>query len=137
MAKLTEKQINILLKAAKQLTWVGNLYPYEESWIDKAAADGTNTRTFGKVGPRRLRVITHVAALNAVTSCTFIKLCHRSSGRILIDKVGVAPLIGETVNWDGFRIMGEGGYDEVSFLSCSSGDDLYAMTSGYEIMLED
>lgn len=132
--ELTEKQIETLLKAAETVLGGARVQEYHEIFSDLAADAGTNTKDFSRVDSTRLRVITHIAALNSVTSCTFIKLCHIDGGQTGIDKVGVAPLTGETVNWDGFMILGEGDYSQVLWLGCSSGDDLYAVVSGYEII---
>jgi len=133
MEGLTEQDIKTLVKAAEMGLGGSRMQVYEEVFFDNSASNGTNTKNFSRIEPGRIRVITHIAALNAVTSCTYIKSCHYEGGRLAIDKVGVAPLIGETVNWDGMMILGEGDYSQVSWLNCSSGDDLYAVISGYEI----
>jgi len=134
MAELTEKQIEDITKAAETILGGSRVQAYEEIWSDLAASSGTNTKNFPRVDPDRIRVITHIAALNATTSPTFIKLCHINGGQTAIDKVGVAPLIGESVNWDGFYIMGGSDYSQVLWLGCTSGDDLYCVVSGYEIL---
>ena len=133
MAEFTQSEIETLVKAAEMGLGGSRMQVYEEIFFDNSAGSGTNTKNFSRVEPGRIRVITHFAALNAVTSNTFIKFCHYSGGQLAIDKVGVAPLVGETVNWDGMFILGEGDYAQALWLSCSSGDDLYAVISGYEI----
>ena len=134
MAELTEKQIEAIIKAAETILGGARVQAYEEIWSDLAAGSGTNTKDFPRVDANRIRVITHIAALNSVSACTFIKLQHINGGQTAIDKVGPAPLIGETVNWDGFYIMGGGDYSQVQWLGCTSGDDLYCVVSGYDIL---
>lgn len=134
MAEFTEEEIKTLVKAAEIGLAGARVQVYEEIFKDIVANDGTNTKDFSRVDSRRLRVITHIAALNSVSSCTFIKLCHQSGGQLAIDKVAPAPLTGETVNWDGVYIMGGGDYSQVLWLGCTGGDDLYAVVSGYEII---
>lgn len=131
--EFTEKQIETLVRAAEKGLTGDRVQVYEEIWFDLTATTSTRTKDFTRCPTGKIRVITHMAALNSVTSCTFIKLCHINGGQTAIDKVGVAPLIGETVNWDGFIILGEGDYAEVQWLGCTSGDDTYAVVSGYEI----
>lgn len=134
MAEFTEEEIKILVKAAEIGLAGARMQVYEEIFKDIIAGNGTNTKNFSRVDSKRLRVITHIAALNSVSACTFIKMCHQSGGQLAIDKVAAAPLTGETVNWDGAYIMGGGDYSQVLWLGCTSGDDLYAMVSGYEII---
>ena len=135
MVELTKEQIDAILKSLEMSLGGYRVIPYEEIYRNLAAASGTNTKDFTVVEPKRIRVITHIAALNATRSNTFIKLCHVSHGATAIDKVGVAPLTGETVNWDGFYILGGGDYAQVLWLVCSSGDDIYATIAGFEILL--
>ena len=131
--ELTEEQIKTLVRAAEIGLAGKRVQVYEEIYYKDSASAGTNTKDFTRCDSGKIRVITHIAALNGTSSSTFIKLCHINGGQTGIDKVGVAPLIGETVNWDGFMILGEGNYSEVLWLGCTSGDDLYAVVSGYEI----
>uniref|UniRef100_A0A6M3XS80 Uncharacterized protein n=1 Tax=viral metagenome TaxID=1070528 RepID=A0A6M3XS80_9ZZZZ len=132
--ELTEKEKEALIRFVETVLGGARVQEYHEIYTDLAASTGTNTKDFTTVHPRRLRVITHVAAVNNISSCTFIILRHIDGGQTAIDKTGVAPLIGETVNWDGFMILGEGDYTEVEWQGCTSGDDIYAVVSGYEII---
>lgn len=134
MAEFTEDEIKTIVKAAEVGLAGARVQVYEEIFKDIIAESGTNTKNFSRVDYKRLRVITHIAALNSVSACTFIKLCHQSGGQLAIDKVVPAPLTGETVNWEGIYIMGGGDYSQVLWLGCTSGDDLYAVVSGYEII---
>jgi len=131
--EFTKEQIKTLVRAAEIGLAGERVQVYEEIFSDLVGGAGTNTKDFTRCESGKIRVITHMAALNAVTSCTFIKLCHQNGGQTGIDKVSAAPIIGETVNWDGFMILGEGDYASVLWLGCSNGDDLYAVVSGYEI----
>ena len=134
MAELTEKQIEILVKAAETVLGGARVQVYNEIVHSEAASASTHTRDFSLVRPGHLRVITHVAALNASRSSTFIRICHIEGGKTAIDKVGIAPLTGETVNWDSFRILGESDYTRILWLGCTIGDTLWAVVSGYEII---
>lgn len=135
MTELAEAEIKALVEAARQQTWGAKIFPYEERWQDKAASDGTNEHDFAKVDPRRTRVITHMAAYNDVSACTFIYLKHNVRGVDLVDAGAVAPLIGEVVNLPSPITLGADDYMLVSFEGCTSGDDLYAVVNGYEIIL--
>jgi len=132
--ELTEKEKEALIRFVETVLGGARVQEYHEIFTDLSANTGTNTKDSSTVDSRRLRMITHVAALNNVSGCTFIKLQHVDGGQVAIDKTGVAPLIGETINWDGLMILGEGDYTRVQWLGCSSGDDLYAIVSGYEII---
>lgn len=131
--ELTEEQIKTLVRAAEIGLAGARVQVYEEIWSTTVATVGTNTKDFTRCDPDKIRVITHMAALNSVSACTFIKLRHVNGGQTATDKVGVAPLTGETINWDGFMILGESDYAKVQWLGCTDGDDLDAVVSGYEI----
>lgn len=135
--ELTKEQIETLVKAAEMGLGGSRFQVYEEIFLDRSASSTTNTKTFRRVETGRLRVITHMAAVNDTSSPTFINLCHYSGGQKAIDKAEPAPAIGETVNWDGFIILGEGDYAQIEFEGCTSGDDLYAVVSGFEIFRRD
>uniref|UniRef100_A0A6H2A0X6 Uncharacterized protein n=1 Tax=viral metagenome TaxID=1070528 RepID=A0A6H2A0X6_9ZZZZ len=135
--ELTEKQINAIMRAVGQLTWHGKVIPYERNWQDKAATAGTNNHEFDKVDPRRIRVITHAACYNDVSACTFIYIQHWNGRELVEDEGGVAPAIGEIVRFAGMLVLPPNGYMAVSFEGCTSGDDLYAVVSGYDVLLEE
>ena len=131
--ELTEEEIKVIVEAAKKGLTGDDVQIYEEIYKDTSGAVTTRIKDFTKCPIGKIRVITHIAALDATSSPTYIKLCHQNGGELAIDKVGVAPPTGETVNWDGFFIIGELDYAEVIWLGITSGDDLYAVISGYEI----
>ncbi len=134
MAELTEKQIEDIVRAAETILGGARVQEYHEILQAKVAGEASPTWDCSRVDSRRLRVITHIAALNATTSSTFIRLAHINGGQTAIDKVGVAPLIGESVNWDGFMILGEGDFIRIYWLGCGTTDALWAVVSGYEIL---
>ncbi len=134
MAELTEKQIEDIIRAAETILGGARVQEYHEIAQAIVSGGASPTKDFSRVDSRRLRVVTHIAALNATTASTFIRLAHINGGQTSIDKVGVAPLIGETVNWDGFMILGEGDYTRILWLGCGATDALWAVVSGYEIL---
>jgi len=131
--ELTEEQIKAIVLAAKKVLTGENIQVYEEIYKDTEGAVTSRTKDFTKCPAGKIRVITHIAALDVTSAPSHIKLCHQNGGELAIDKVAIAPLTGETCNWDGFYILGEGDYAEVVWLGVTSGDDLYAVISGYEI----
>jgi len=137
MAELTEDQIKALVTIARQLTWGDNILLYEHKWKDLAASAVTSNHDADKVGPGRIRVITHMAAYNDVTANPFIYLRHHDGAEYLVDEGQVAPAIGEVVRFSGFLILREGQREGVSFETCSSGDDIYFVSQGYEILLKE
>lgn len=134
MTELTEKQIEHIVRAAETILGGARVQEYHEIMQAAPASGATHTENFSRVDSRRLRVITHIAALNATRASTFIRICHINGGQIAIDKVGIAPLTGETVNWDGFLILGEGDNTRILWLGCTQNDVLWAIVSGYEIL---
>lgn len=135
MAELTEKQIEDIIKSAETRLGGARVQVYQEIWSNLVPTASTNTKNFSRVDSTRIRIVTHIAALNNTSSPTFIRLSHYDGGQLAHDKIGVAPLIGETVNWDGFMLLGGGDYTQIVWTGCTSGDDLYAVVSGYEILL--
>lgn len=132
--ELTEKQIKTIVEAAKKVLTGENVLFYEEMYKDVNGAVTSRTKDFTDCPAGRIRVITHIAALDNTSSPTSIKFQHTNGGQTGIDKTGIAPLIAETVNWDGFYILTEGDKVSVLWAGITSGDDLYAVVSGYEII---
>lgn len=132
--ELTKEQIEDIVRAAETILGGARVQEYHEILPDKVAGAVHPERNFSRVDSKRLRVITHIAALNATTAPSFIRLCHVNGGQIAIDKTGVAPLVGETVNWDGFLILGEGDNTRIYWTDCGTTDVLWAVVSGYEVL---
>lgn len=132
--ELTEKQIEAIVGAAKKVLTGENILLYEEIYKDVDGAVTSRTKDFTDCPSGRIRVITHIAALDNTSSPTSIKFQHTNGGQTAIDKTGIAPLTGETLNWGGFYILTEGDKVSVLWAGVTSGDDLYAVVSGYEII---
>jgi len=131
--ELTEKQIEAIVGAAEKVLTGDKVQVYEEIYKDVDGAVTSRTKNFEDCPAGKVRVITHVAALDNTSSPTSIKFQHTNGGQTSIDKTGIAPLTGETVNWDGAFILTEGDNVSVLWAGVTSGDDLYAVVSGYEI----
>lgn len=131
--ELTEEQIKAIVEAAKKVLTGDKVQVYEEIYEDTTGTVTSRTQDFTKVDSGKIRVITHIAAYDNTSSPTSIKFQHTNGGQTAIDKTGVAPLTGETVNWDGAFILTEGDKVSVLWAGITSGDDLYAVVSGYEI----
>lgn len=135
MAEFTEEQIKKIVTAAEQGTFGGKVIPYEQEWYDKAASSGTNEHDFSRVDAGRIRVITHAALYNDTSACTFIYIKHRKGYTFPVDEGEVAPLTGEVVRFAGQIILGPEQHMRASFEGCTSGDDIYAIVNGYEIII--
>lgn len=92
---------------------------------------GTNDLTFGQIDPGRLMVVTHLSGYNDVSACTRIRVGYYNRHRLVWIRTVPAPLITETVEFNGRIHLYEGMYPVVRFEDCTGDDDLYATLNGY------
>lgn len=92
---------------------------------------GTNDLVFGQIDPGRLMVVTHLSGYNDVSACTRIRVGYYNRHRMVWIRTVPAPLITETVEFNGRIRLYEGMYPVVRFEGCTADDDLYATLNGY------
>lgn len=92
---------------------------------------GTNDLVFGQIDPGRLMVVTHLSGYNDVSACTRIRVGYYNRHRLVWIRTVPAPLITETVEFNGRIRLYEGMYPLVRFEGCAADDDLYATLNGY------
>jgi len=135
MAELTEEQLKTIVEIAKRLdTSLMRLLRHEEPWTLTAAA-GTNLRLFNRVSTNRILVITHMSAYNAISACTRIRLGYWSRSRYNWARIVPAPLVLETVEFNGELVLTEDMWPAIQFEGCSKDDDLFGVVQGYWIAI--
>lgn len=95
----------------------------------------TNDLVFGQIDPGRIMVITHLSGYNDTNACTRIRVGYFNNLRFCWVRTVPAPLVTETVEFNGRIYLREGMYPAVRFEGCTAGDDLYAILNGYWLKL--
>jgi len=102
-----------------------------EDQTNMIAGAGTNDLEFGQIDPGRSMVVTHLSGYNDVSACTRIRVGYYNRHRIVWTRTVPAPLITETVEFNGRIRLSEGMYPVVRFEGCTADDDIYATLNGY------
>lgn len=104
-----------------------------EDEINLTADSGTNDLKFTRVEQARTLNLDHLSGYNDTSSPTRIRVGYWNGHRLNWLKTQPAPLISETVSFDGVVRLGRGMYPIIRFEGCTSGDDLHAALNGYSI----
>lgn len=131
MAELTIEQIKQIVESAKMLDQAVRRYQRYEESIDLDADALVNTYNFSRVGTDRILVITHMSAYNAISACTYIRLGFYNRTRNVWPRIEPAPLVLETVEFNGELTLQEDMWPVVQWDGCALHDDLHALIEGY------
>jgi len=129
--ELTEDQIKTIERAAELIVESLDESYRVEDQTNMIAGAGTNNLEFGTIDPGRLMVITHLSGYNDVSACTRIRVGYYNRHRNVWIRTIPAPLVTETVEFNGRIRLYEGMYPIVRFEGCTAGDDIYATLNGY------
>ena len=131
MAEFTEEQIRQIVKAAEGTELALQRYlRYDEEF--KLTADaGANTFDGERVKVARILVITHMSAYDANSACTYIRLGYWNRSRYVWIRIVPAPLVLETVEFNGELGLQEGMWPAIRWDGAAADDDIHGLVSGY------
>ena len=135
MAEFTEEQIKQIVESAKMLDQSLRRYLRHEEPLELTADAGDNTFTYSRVVTDRILVITHMSAYNVNSACTYIRLGYWNRARNVWLKIEPAPLVLETVEFNGELILTEDMWPVIQFNGATANDDLHALVQGYWIRI--
>uniref|UniRef100_A0A6H1ZUM3 Uncharacterized protein n=1 Tax=viral metagenome TaxID=1070528 RepID=A0A6H1ZUM3_9ZZZZ len=131
MAAFTEVQIKELMNTARMLDQAVRRYQRYEESVELDADAGVNVYPFSRVGTDRILVITHMSAYNAISACTYIRLGFFNRTRNVWPRIEPAPLVLETVEFNGELTLQEDMWPVVQFDGATLHDDLHILVEGY------
>lgn len=105
---------------------------YEEPFSLVADA-GTNTFDGSRVKSDRILVITHMSGYDATNAPTYGRLGFWNRSRYVWAVIEPAPLVLETVEFNGELYLQEGMWPAIQCNGATAGDDLYGLIEGYWI----
>ena len=133
MAEFTEKQIKRIVEVANGLDMsLRRLLRHDEAWTLTADA-GDNTRDFPRLGPNRLMVVTHMSVHDVNNAPTYIRLGFWNRTRYVWVHIQPAPLVLETVEFNGELVLTEDMWAAVQLNGVTANDDIYGLIQGYWI----
>lgn len=129
--ELTQEQLEMIVKVAGALETSLRKYLRYEEEIELIADAGDNTREWDRVKGNRILVITHMSAYDVNSACTYIRLGYWNRSRYVWSRIVPAPLVLETVEFNGELYLQEGMWPVVQWNGATANDDLYALVQGY------
>lgn len=133
--ELTEQQVAKLEKAAELIIQSLDESMRADDDVNLSASSGTNNFTFEQVKAGRVLVLEHISGYDDTSSPTRIRVGYYNGHRLNWLKTTPAPLISETVAFDGRVLLREGMYPIVRIEGATSGDDIYACLNGYYLKI--
>ncbi len=133
MAELTEEQIKEVIEAAKLITRALDESMRADDELNLAATTSDEDLKFEQVKPGRELMLVHLSGYDDTSSPTRIKVGYWNGHRYNWLTTQPAPLISETVAYNGRLRLREGMFPVVRFVGCTDGDDIYAALNGYWI----
>ncbi len=131
MAELSQEQLELMVKAAGSLDMALRRYLRYEEEIELTATAGDNTKEWARVGTNRVLVVTHMSAYDADNACTYIRLGFWNRTRYVWARIVPAPLVLETVEFNGELVLQEGMWPVIQWNNATGDDDLHALVEGY------
>jgi len=128
---LDEKDERIILEAAEEILRPRKIAFWPPQKKNLSADTGTNQLAFDKVPKGYYGVVTHIAAWNDTAARSLTKLGYNDRTQDIWIKIENAVARYETLTFVGLLFLDEDMYPVVEFTGCTSGDDLYATSSGY------
>lgn len=135
MAEFTLEQIKEIMAIARGVDESLRRYLRHEEPLELTAAAGDNTFNFSRVGTNRILVITHMSAYNVNSACTYIRLGYFNRARNVWVKIEPAPLVLETVDFNGELVLTEDMWPVIQFNTAQADDDLHAVVQGYWVKI--
>jgi len=133
MAEFTEAQIKEIVQSARMLDQAVRRYERHEQPFSLVATITLHDFAGAPVKGDRILVITHMSAYNLTTACTYIRLGYWNRTRDVWVKIEPAPLVLETVDFNGELYLQEGMWPRIQFNGTAAGDDIFAIVQGYWI----
>ena len=131
MAEFTEEQIKQIAGVAKALDAALRRYERYEEPFELTADASDNTFNGQRVGNNRILVVTHMSAYDVNNAPTYIRLGYWNRTRNVWPVIEPAPLVLETVEFNGELYLQEGMWPVIQFNGATANDDLYALVQGY------
>lgn len=120
-----------MTKAAGALDAALRRYERYEEPLEITVQGGQVNFDGKRVGNNRLLVITHMSAYDLDSAATYIRLGYWDRSRYIWVKVVPAPLVLETVEFNGELYLGEGMWPAIQFDGTTGDDDLFGLFQGY------
>jgi len=133
MVEQTQAHLDIMERASVLIAQELDESMRADDDVNMSAATGTNDLKFEQVKAGRKFVMTHLSGYDDTSSPTKLRVGYWNDHRLNWLKTIPAPLISETVEYNGRVYLREGMYPIVRFEGATSGDDLYATLNGYWI----
>lgn len=131
MDELTQEALKGIAEAAKKLDTALTRYERHEQPFHDVATVTLHDFAGAPVKTNRILVITHMSAYNTTSACTYIRLGYWNRSRDVWVKIEPAPLVLETVDFNGELYLQEGMWPRIQFQGTTAGDDIDAMIQGY------
>lgn len=131
MAEFTEEQINEIVDAMKAFDMALRRYERYEEPFEMTALVGTNTFEGQRVKSDRILVITHMSGYDATNAPTYGRLGFWNRSRFIWVRIVPAPLVLETVEFNGELYLQEGMWPVIQCNGATAGDDLFGLVEGY------
>lgn len=131
MAEFTEEQIKQIAGVAKAMDAALRRYERYEEPFTLVAAAGDNTFDGRRVKGNRILVITHMSGYDATNAPTYGRLGFWNRTRYVWVRIVPAPLVLETVEFNGELYLQEGMWPVIQFNGATLNDDLHALIEGY------
>lgn len=131
MIELSQDQLATIVKVAGALDSALRRYERHEEPFSLIATVTTHTFTGKPVKGNRILVITHMSAYNLTSACTYIRLGYWNRTRNVWPKIEPAPLVLETVDFNGELYLQEGMWPVIQFNGTVAGDDIFGIVQGY------
>lgn len=130
---MTQEHLDVMEQASKLIIQHLDESMRADDEINLAASTGTNNLQFETVKVGRILIITHLSGYDDTSSPTKVRVGYWNGHRLNWLRCIPAPLISETVEFNGIVYLREGMYPIIRFEGTTSGDDLYATLNGYWI----
>lgn len=136
MVEQTQEHLDIMEEAARLTARFLDESMRADDDVNMAASTGTNDLKFEQVRGDRLLRITHLSGYDDTSAPTRIRVGYWNGHRLNWLQTTPAPLVSETVAFNGDIRLRQGMYAIVRVEGATSGDDLYAALNGYWIPIK-
>lgn len=133
--EITKEQLGTIEKAASLITRELDESMRADDDVNMAASTGTNDLKFEQVKAGRLLVLGHLSGYDDTSSPTRVRVGYWNGHGLNWLRTVPAPLISETVEFNGRVLLREGMYPIVRFEGATSGDDIYATLNGFYLKI--
>jgi len=133
MAEFTEEQVKDIMEVVELHRLHFDRSFRADDSLDMDADDGTNDLVFETVKYNRVLVLEHLSGFNNISACTRIRVGYYNGHRLNWLVTQPAPLVTETVAFDGLVYLRAQMYAIVRFEGCTEHDDIFASLNGYWI----